>query len=104
MDLLLVAACVVETPAIRDARDRLLMLHHASTCRALTAKACPGGAVCQEMKQLWDHVRVCANPACPAPRCSTSKFVLAHYASCRCADCVVCWTLRQRRRAVTMMV
>ena len=76
---------------IRQQQQRLMLLRHSSKCRkgvACTVK------FCQEMVNLWNHMRACRDKDCTTEHCLSSRCVLNHYRICkeegRTSACEVC--------------
>lgn len=76
---------------IRQQQQRLMLLRHSSKCRkgvACTVK------FCQEMINLWNHMRACRDKDCTTEHCLSSRCVLNHYRICkeegRTSACEVC--------------
>lgn len=81
---------------LKQRRNRLLLLKHASKCTYEEGK-CPNHW-CPQMKKLWQHVSQCKIPDCTVPHCVSSHYVLTHYHRCQDKNCVVCQPVRDERR------
>ncbi len=76
---------------IRQQQQRLILLRHASKCRAgMTCEI----KFCAQMVKLWNHMKKCRDKHCSTPHCLSSRCVLNHYKICkdenRTATCEVC--------------
>lgn len=76
---------------IRNQMKRLILLRHASKCSKgilCTVKHC------FQMKNLWNHMKICRDKNCTTEHCLSSRCVLNHYRICkennRARHCEVC--------------
>lgn len=81
--------------SIKKMQERLLILHHASRCSHPYGR-CPLEGNCTEFQCLLLHFHTCIGTSCTWPHCQSSKKVLAHFASCKDAQCEACRPLRQK--------
>lgn len=89
---------------LRQQRERLLHLRHASRCQFInhprnpttcnTATTCPMSPYCHKLKLLWQHMVRCHNDYCQVSLCASSRYLLSHYAACHNEDCGLCVPLK----------
>ena len=72
----------------RHKRQRLLLLRHASKCKA-EGDQCTVTPHCAEMKVLWNHIANCKDSYCKVRHCMSSRYVLSHYRRCK-PPCNIC--------------
>merc|ERR1712183_838561 len=78
---------------IRHNQQHLLLLRHASKCKAPEG-TCKTTPYCDEMKKLWKHIFHCTRKECPAPHCMSSRAILSHYRRCKDLKCAACGPVR----------
>ena len=77
---------------------RLIVLRHAMICQQ---EVCQVTRCCEEMKALWRHMDGCRqSQQCPYSHCTSSRYVLSHFHSCRDAQCMVCQPLRHPKEII----
>jgi len=81
-------------------RQRLMFLHHASTCPSET---CYLGFKCLNWKRLASHVACCRNgDSCNYKYCVSSRAALSHYMTCSNKDrCSLCGPVRRQIKQIT---
>lgn len=81
---------------IKQQQQRLLLLRHASKCKA--GPSCKTKH-CGQMVKLWQHMKKCRDKNCKTPHCLSSRCVLNHYRMCKNANttstCEVCAPVMQ---------
>lgn len=82
---------------IRHKQQRLLLLRHASKCKAPDGK-CTVTPHCDSMKKLWKHISGCQERECKVPHCMSSRYVLSHYKRCKDLTCPACEPVRKAIR------
>ena len=76
-------------------QQRLLFLRHGSKCKHVDGKCPQNLPNCENMKDLWLHIKECRVPRCKYPRCISSRYVLSHYHKCKDEQCIVCGPVRK---------
>lgn len=82
---------------IRHKQQRLLLLRHASKCKAREGQ-CKTTPHCDSMKKLWKHISGCQERECKVPHCMSSRYVLSHYKRCKDLNCPACEPVRKAIR------
>lgn len=82
--------------------DVLLTILHANECwYDGVSNVCPNQN-CFTMKMLLSHVKLCQNPHCIEPSCSSVKEIFKHWNECTIAnECAVCQPLNMIRATQT---
>ena len=82
----------------RIRQQRLILLHHASTCTAM--ENCKVTRHCAQMKDVWNHIMEtdCDDPNCSVKHCLSSRYVMNHYRRCQkpASLCMVCGPVRRK--------
>jgi TAZ zinc finger len=74
-----------------DLQDKLLALHHASTCPHYGPYSpCPDVGHCCVLKMVYRHVISCRTGDCDFPGCRQTRRAWLHYRSCTRAGCQIC--------------
>ena len=74
-----------------DMQDKLLALHHASTCPHYgPLSSCPDLVHCSALKLVYRHVISCRTGDCDFPGCRQTRRAWLHYRSCTRAGCQIC--------------
>lgn len=88
-----------KTKIIAQQQERLLLLRHASKCKA--GASCPV-RFCAQMVTLWKHMKSCRNKECNTSHCLSSRCVLNHYRICKSQNktstCEVCGPVMSKIR------
>lgn len=86
---------------IRQQQHRLLLLRHASKCKA--GAACKT-KFCGQMVSLWKHMKKCRDKECKTPHCLSSRCVLNHYRICKSQNktstCEVCGPVMKQIKVI----
>lgn len=83
-----------ERSEIRNKKQRLLLLYHASKCPLETG--CTVTRHCAEMKRLWHHMENgCRDKNCTVSHCLSSRYILHHFRNCKHIWCPPCRFIRQ---------
>lgn len=75
---------------IKQQQQRLILLRHASKCTL--GPAC-NIRFCDQMVELWNHMKMCRDQNCTTKHCLSSRCVLNHYRICKDqmkSSCEVC--------------
>jgi TAZ zinc finger len=74
-----------------DLQDKLLALHHASTCPHYgPLSSCPDLGHCCALKLVYRHVISCRTGDCDFPGCRQTRQAWLHYRNCSRAGCQIC--------------
>ena len=80
----------------------LLFLRHCAKCTQ-SEESCQYKRNCRIGKELWHHIRTCADPACQFPRCVGSRELLKHHQKCRVRGYCKCLTGTHLRQQAVML-
>lgn len=86
-----------ENRILKEQKQRLILLQHASRCEAGTAghpKNCPITKICAKWKTIWKHIANCKDKDCRTNHCKSSKYILSHYHRCKDLECKICAPVR----------
>lgn len=77
----------VEEKRIKDDQERVLQLFHASKCQYKKG-SCLKSPFCDDLKNLWIHVKSCKAYNCKILQCDNSRRILSHFRDCKaCPTC-----------------
>ena len=74
----------------------LYLLNHNQHCKA--AAPCSQTPYCDQMKELWKHMKGCPKSNCEFKDCKRGKWVLKHYHSCKDPKCKICGSVRATKK------
>ena len=83
---------------IESIKERLLILHHASTCAYPPGKCPIMNKDCHIVRRYWEnHYSKCNDKKgeCRFPHCVSSRRAMSHFQRCRQKDCEICVPVRR---------
>jgi hypothetical protein len=81
--------------SMSTAKNLLADIHHSACCEQ---ENCPNGSKCDRYKNLWGHMKSCANPYCDYSMCNDSKKVFEHFQTCdNRSQCSLCECLQRQQ-------